>query len=60
MRGLGLMQSRFRIGRIIRTKWLFPQLGLLFVGFLVARALIFGVCVRAHNFWKLPDRSDRS
>ena len=28
--------------------------GVLFVGVLVIRALLFGVCIRAPDFWKLP------
>ena len=32
----------------------FHKLGVLFVGVLIARALLFGVYSRAPDFWKLP------
>ena len=34
--------------------WLFYQLGILLTGVLVVRALLFGVYIKAPDFWKLP------
>ena len=38
-----------------RTKWESLQIGVLLVGVLVMRALLFQVQIRVHEFWKLPN-----
>ena len=39
---------------IMEITWLFPKTEGLFVGVLIIRALVFGVCTRAPDFGKLP------
>ena len=36
--------------------WLFLQIGGPFLGILIMRTLLFGVCIQAADFWRLPIR----
>ena len=38
----------------------FHQLGVLFVGILITRTLLFGIYIRATDFWQLPCKKQRS